>query len=222
MSTPGKTVLMVMTSYDAIDADHPTGLWLEEFAAPWQLFLDAGCQVTVASIQGGSVPLDPRSLVDDEKMSSWHEAVSALQQTVPLNSLIEHRYDAIFLPGGHGTMFDLPENPTLQGMLRHHYENDRVVAAVCHGPAGLIDVTLSDGSYLVTGNTLTAFTDAEERAAQLVEMMPFLLESELRQRGANFKSGDLWSSHVETDGKLVTGQNPASSAAAAEAVLNLL
>lgn len=222
MSAADKTILMVVTGQGEIDADHPTGLWLEEFAIPWQLFCEAGFKVTVASPLGGNTPLDPRSLEDDEQVVAWRKAQAALAQTTPLRSVAAHSYAAVFLPGGHGTMFDLPACHELQALLRSQYEAGRIVAAVCHGPAGLVDVLLSDGQPLVSGKRLTAFTDAEERAVELDGLMPFLLETELRRQGANFIEGDLWSSHVEVDGNLVTGQNPASSGAAAEAVIALL
>ncbi|TYO98166.1 putative intracellular protease/amidase [Geothermobacter ehrlichii] len=222
MSVPDRKILMVVTSHDCIDVDHPTGLWLEEFAVPWQIFRAAGISVTVASPLGGAAPLDPRSLEDDARVAAWAEARSALMETMPLRTLPMHRFDAVFLVGGHGTMFDFPECPELQVLLRTHFANGSLVAAVCHGPAGLVGVDLDDGSPLVAGRRLTAFTDAEERAVELDGLMPFLLESELRERGADFVAGEAWRSHVEIDGNLITGQNPASSAAAAEAVLQRL
>lgn len=222
MSSTQKSVLIVVTSHNEIAPDKPTGLWLEEFAVPWQLFKEAGCKVTVASPLGGSTPVDPRSLGDDAKVAAWREAESVLMETTGLDDLALHKFDAIFLPGGHGTMFDLPENPHLKAMLHAQFKAGRIVSAVCHGPAGLVDIQLSNGQALVSGRTLTAFTDAEEKAVGLDGDMPFLLESELREKGANFVVGEPWGSHVEVDGKLVTGQNPASSAATAEAVLQLL
>jgi len=222
MSASQKTVLIVVTSHDEIGPDKPTGLWLEEFAVPWQLFKEAGCRVSVASPLGGRTPIDPRSMEDEAKVAAWREAENILMQTTGLDELALHKFDAIFLPGGHGTMFDLPENPHLKAMLHAQFEAGRIVAAVCHGPAGLVDVMLSDGRPLVAGRTLTAFTDAEEKAVGLDGEMPFLLESELREKGANFVVGEPWASHVEIDGRLVTGQNPASSAATAEAVIKSL
>ncbi len=222
MTTPAKKVLMVVTSHNEIDADHPTGLWLEEFAVPWDIFRAAGFEVRIASPLGGAAPLDPRSLEDNANVRAWQQAENILQTTEELRLLLTHRFDAVFLPGGHGTMFDFPENDALQRLIRSHFEAGSVVAAVCHGPAGLVHVDLKDGRPLVQGRRLTAFTDAEEKAVELDGLMPFLLETELRARGADFVAGELWGSHVEVDGNLVTGQNPASSAAAAEAVVALL
>lgn len=222
MTLPDRKILMVVTSHDCIDAEHPTGLWLEEFAVPWQLFRAAGVPVTVASPLGGAAPLDPRSLEDDAQVVAWSEARSVLMETIALRNLLTHRFSAVFLAGGHGTMFDFPECPELQTLLRTHFADGSLLAAVCHGPAGLVHVDLDDGSPLVAGRRLTAFTDAEEKAVELDGLMPFLLESELRERGADFVAGESWSSHVEIDGNLITGQNPASSTAVAEALLQRL
>jgi len=222
MSAIPKSVLIVVTSHDEIGPDQPTGLWLEEFAVPWQLFQEAGLKVSVASPLGGSTPLDPRSLADEARVAAWRDAENVLMQTTGIDDLALHKFDAIFLPGGHGTMFDLPENPHLKAMLHSQFEAGRIVAAVCHGPAGLVDVTLNDGRPLVFGRTLTAFTDEEERAVGLDKAMPFLLETELREKGAKFVVGEPWGSHVEIDGQLITGQNPASSGATAEAVIKQL
>jgi len=218
----GKEILLVVTSADRIKDGKLTGLWLEEFAVPYQLFSGVGYTVTVASPKGGAAPLDPRSLADEAQVKGWSEAVAVLQTTVPLSTVSADRYAAIFLPGGHGTMFDLPGQPQLQALLRQFHASGKVIAAVCHGPAGLVGVTDQSGTPLVAGKTLTAFTDDEERAVELDQEMPFLLESRLRQEGAKFVVGPQWASHVEVDGLLVTGQNPASSAAAAEAVIKLL
>nr|WP_216355501.1 type 1 glutamine amidotransferase domain-containing protein [Geothermobacter hydrogeniphilus] len=222
MPVLNKTVLMVVTSHDELAPGKPTGLWLEEFAIPWQLFREAGLKVSIASPLGGNVPIDPRSIEDEDKVVAWREAENVLLQTASLDELQLHKFDAIFLPGGHGAMFDLPENPVLKALLHSQIEAGRIVAAVCHGPAALVEVSLSDGRPLVAGRTLTAFTDAEERAVGLEDAVPFLLEAELRAKGADFVAGELWASHVEVDDKLVTGQNPASSAATAEAVIRLL
>jgi putative intracellular protease/amidase len=213
-----RNVLIVVTSHDRIDENHRTGLWLEEFALPYEEFLKAGYSVTVASPKGGSAPLDPRSVEGEQ----WASARAVLQNTLPLNQVSGEGYDAIFLPGGHGTMFDLPDNAGLQKLLQSFAEADKVVAAVCHGPAGLVNVRLSDGTPLVSGKTLTAFTDDEERAAQLDKQMPFLLESKLREQGAKFVVAPNFAAHVQRDGKLVTGQNPASSAGVARAVIEAL
>ncbi|KAB8145837.1 type 1 glutamine amidotransferase domain-containing protein [Chloroflexia bacterium SDU3-3] len=215
-----KRILMVVTSHDIIPATNtPTGLWFEEFATPYNILREAGVAITTASPRGGVVPIDPNSLpVPDDAQ----DAYAALQQTLPLAEVSAAGFDAIFLPGGHGTMFDLPESGALHQLLRAFAEGDKVIAAVCHGPAGLVGATLSDGTPLVAGKTITAFTNDEEEAAQHTNDMPFLLESRLRELGAVFVPQPNWSDHIEQDGKLITGQNPQSSASIARAVADAL
>ncbi|MDP8966175.1 MAG: type 1 glutamine amidotransferase domain-containing protein [Cyanobacteriota bacterium] len=221
MSQP-KRILIVVTSHDHIDDTHPTGLWLEEFAIPYTEFKSNGFDVTVASPQGGKAPLDPRSEPKPEEASNSAEARAALEDTKVLASLSAEDFDAIFLPGGHGTMFDLPNNEALQKLLGAFGETDKVIAAVCHGPAGFVGVTSPNGTPLVAGKTLTAFTDEEERAVELDKLMPFLLETKLRELGGQFIVKPNWSDHVEQDGKLITGQNPPSSGSVARAVIEAL
>jgi putative intracellular protease/amidase len=218
----GKEILMIVTSADRMTSGKPTGLWLEEFAVPYQLFRAAGFNVTVASPKGGAAPVDPRSLTDAAKVRQWESPAAVLRTTIPLAQVKADQYVAIFLPGGHGTMFDLPGNRHLKELLQQFLAANKVVAAVCHGPSGFVGAVGKDGKPLVAGKTITAFTDNEERAVALDKEMPFLLESKLRGEGAKFVVGEKWKSHVEVDGKLVTGQNPASSAATAEAVINQL
>lgn len=219
MSTT-KRVLVVVTSHDHIPATgQATGLWFEEFATPYKELQAGGIAVTVASPHGGKAPIDPRSLPIPEDAA---DAYAALQHTESLATIDAAAFDAIFLPGGHGTMFDLPEHPDLQRLLQAFAEDDKVIAAVCHGPAGLVNATLSDGTPLVAGKTITAFTDEEERAAQMTEEMPFLLETRLRAVGATFIAHANWAEHIEQDGNLITGQNPQSSARIARAVLTTL
>ena len=217
-----KRILIVVTSHDHIDATHPTGLWFEEFAIPYKEFLSQCFDITVASPRGGNVPLDPRSEPKPEEAEQTAQARSVLRQTLPLSEVAATNFDAIFLPGGHGTMFDLPENTTLQHLLGEFASQDKVIAAVCHGPAGLVGAHLANGTPLVAGKTITAFTNSEERAAELDQSMPFLLESRLRALGGNFIAQPNWSDHVERDRKLITGQNPQSSASVAKAVIEAL
>jgi len=216
----GKKILMVVTSHRQM-GDKETGIWLSEFAEPYDLFKAEGYDITVASIAGGRAPVDPRS-IDAEKAQKWRDAIAALEATVPVEQVSSEGHDAIFLPGGHGTMFDLPGNARLQSLIREFYESGRVVAAVCHGPAGLVGVTLASGEPLVKGRRVTSFTDEEERAVGLDGVMPFLLETRLRELGADFVAADKWANHVETDGRLVTGQNPQSGESAARKVVELL
>lgn len=216
-------ILMVVTSHDRIDADHATGLWFEEFAVPFAKFRAAGYRVDVASPRGGDTPIDARSLENSAAMPDNESARAALRDTRILDAGITARdYAAVFFPGGHGTMFDLPDNPQVQRLIREFAEADKVIASVCHGPACLVGVRLRDGTAFVKGRKVTSFTDSEERAVQLDRAMPFLLESRLREQGAQFVPAKDWADNIVVDGRLVTGQNPQSSGSAAEAVIALL
>lgn len=217
----GKTisVLMVATGAARMTNGEATGVWLEEFAVPYQAFRDAGYEVVVATPAGGEVPVDPRSI---EEREEWRGAQAALAGSVPLGEVAARDFDAIFLPGGHGVMFDLADNTELAGVLRQLDEKERVISAVCHGPAALVNATRADGTPLVAGRRITGFTNAEEEAAGHTAKMPFLLESRLRELGAEFVPNDNWANHVEVDGRLITGQNPQSSASIARAVIAAL
>lgn len=212
---------MLVTSTGQTLNGKQTGIWLEEFAVPYQLFIDAGFSVSVVSPRGGAAPLDPGSEQVENK-AQWQDAIKQLTATRSIDAVSAADYDAIFLPGGHGTMFDLPDDKNVQKLLSEFLRKDKVIAAVCHGPAGFVGVSTSDGKPLVAGKTVTSFTDEEEAAVGMVEEVPFQLESRLREQGANFVGAENWADHVEVDGKLVTGQNPASSRSAAEAVIALL
>ncbi|SDN10721.1 type 1 glutamine amidotransferase domain-containing protein [Sediminibacillus halophilus] len=215
-----KKVLMVVTNHTTITDDHKTGLWLEEFAVPYLVFKEKGYEVKVTSISGGEVALDPNSI--DEKSPDWAEAEEALKDTVKLSKEDAEGFDAIFLPGGHGTMFDFPNNDTLLYVLQQFAEQGNIIGSVCHGPAGLVNATYKDGTPLVKGKRVSAFTDAEEKEMQLDQHMPFLLESKLRENGALFEAAENWSDHSVRDGNLVTGQNPQSSKSTAEKVVEAL
>ncbi len=216
-----KTILIIVTSHDQIDAEHPTGLWFEEFAVPYQLFRETGYVVTVASLKGGQTPIDPRSVPNAEQAEAQAEALQALKETQPLSSVNSEDYDAVFFPGGHGTMYDLP-SPEVGRIVSQFAEAQKVVAAVCHGPAALVEAKRSDGMPLVQGHKVTGFTNAEEEAVELDKLMPFLLESRLRELGAEFVAASNWSDHVVVDGNLITGQNPQSSGSTAQAVIEVL
>jgi putative intracellular protease/amidase len=216
-----RSILMVVTTHDRIDDEHPTGLWLEEFAVPYRLFREQGYDVTVASPKGGSTPIDPRSLPENPDDPAIAEAMQALKNTAVLAGLDASGFDAVFFPGGHGTMFDLP-NPEIGRVVTDFATQDKVVASVCHGPAALVEARLPDGTPLVRGRRITSFSDAEEREVQLDKHMPFLLESRLRELGAQVETAANWSDHVVVDGKLITGQNPQSSGAAARALIEAL
>lgn len=215
-------ILMFVTGADQTQHGKQTGIWLEEFAVPYLLFKEAGYTITVASPQGGAAPIDPGSQKGVAQNGEWAEALSRLENTVSAPSLSADNFEAIFFPGGHGTMFDLPGNMDVKRLLQEFDKQNKIIAAVCHGPAAFVGAQKADGTALVKGRTITGFTDAEETAAGMVEEVPFLLETTLRNEGGQFVTAKEWSSHVEVDGRFVTGQNPASSEATAKAVLNLL
>lgn len=216
-----KRILMLVTSHDKMDDKHPTGIWLSEFAEPYEEFQKAGYAITVTSPKGGPAPIDPRSL-NEENERRWEAAIARLKDTVPVAAVNPDEYDALFVPGGHGTMFDFPVDPNVRTLVRRFAEANKVIAAVCHGPAALVGVVLSNGQPLVAGKRVTAFTNEEERAVQLDKLVPFLLESRLRELGAHFIAAEKWTDHVEQDGLLITGQNPQSGISAAQAVIRTL
>jgi putative intracellular protease/amidase len=217
-----KSVLIVVTSAAEMVSGEATGVWLEEYAVPYMAFQAQDYRVSVASIQGGRAPVDPRSEPDAEQRAAWQPAIEALENTQELATFDAADFDAVFMPGGHGTTIDFPNSEVLQGLLRGFAERDKVIAAVCHGPACLMNVTLADGTPLVAGKVLTGFTNQEESAAGLSEKVPFLLESSLRDQGARFVAEPEWSDHVEVDGRLITGQNPQSTQRIAQTVIETL
>ncbi len=206
-----KKILIVVTTADEMKEGHKTGLWLSEFGEAYVEFDKLGYEKTVASPLGGKAPIDHRSL-EGELPQVILDTAKHLKNTIKLDEIDDvTKYDAIFIPGGHGPMFDLPDNEKLQSIIRELYEADKVVAAVCHGPVGLVNVTLSDGSPLVKDKTVTSFTDEEEKEMTLDRFMPFLLETKLRERGAKFVGQSNWSNHAQIDGNIITGQNPQST-----------
>lgn len=217
-------VLIVTTSHDRFEGAnaHPTGVWMEEFALPYLDLLKNDIEMTIASPKGGAMPVDPRSLPTPNQEKAWQSAISASKQTIKLSEVAATEFDAIFLPGGHGPMFDLPDNPDLQRLLREFHDAGKIIAAVCHGPVGLVGATLSDGTPLVKDKVLTAYTYSEEIAAKLDREVPFILEQRLRELGAIFIADENKANHVERDGNLITGQNPNSSASIARALVTAL
>jgi putative intracellular protease/amidase len=213
-----KHILMIVTSHNHLPNGKPTGMWFEEFAIPYQIFRAQGYRVTVASPTGGSAPIDPGSLPADGEPA---DLLGVVAHTRPLAEIRVEDHDALFLPGGHGTMFDLP-SPAVGALVGRFADQGKAVAAVCHGPAGLVAARRADGRPVVAGHQLTAFTNAEEAAVHLTEVMPFLLETRLRELGAAFIDAPLWSDHVVVDRLLITGQNPQSSASAAQALVEVL
>ena len=214
-----KKVLMVVTNHTTITDDHKTGLWLEEFAVPYNVFKEKGYDVKVTSIDGGEVALDPNSIEDRPE---WKDAEAELKDTQKLSQDDAEGVDAIFLPGGHGTMFDFPDSETLQYVLQRFADEEKVIGSVCHGPSALVNATDRSGTPIVKGKKVTAFTDSEEKEMQLDMHMPFLLETKLREKGANFESDENWQDFSVRDGNLVTGQNPQSSRSTAEKVVEAL
>ncbi|MBB2168146.1 type 1 glutamine amidotransferase domain-containing protein [Gluconacetobacter aggeris] len=223
-------ILMILTSSAEMgDVGEPTGLWFEELATPYYAFVDAGALVTLASIQGGPAPIDPRSVkAKGENEASVDRflgdavASAALNVTLRIEGIDAASYDAIFLPGGHGTMWDLPNSTELAGLLDKAWAHGKVVAAVCHGPAGLVNVQDETGALLVKDRRITCFTDSEECAVGLDAAVPFLLETRLRELGGRYESVADFQPFAVTDGRLVTGQNPASSALTAKHTLGAL
>ncbi|MFN7125190.1 MAG: type 1 glutamine amidotransferase domain-containing protein [Allorhizobium sp.] len=222
-------ILMVLTSHDQLgDTGKKTGFWLEEFAAPYYVLKDAGAEITLASPKGGQPPLDPKSDEPDaqteatDRFKADQTAQQLLASTTPLSHIDPADFDAVFYPGGHGPLWDLTEDKDSIALIEAFAAKDRPVATVCHAPGVLRHVKGKDGKPLVSGKKVTGFTNSEEEAVGLTEVVPFLVEDMLRERGGHYEKGDDWGVYVVTDGKLVTGQNPASSEKAAKALLALL
>jgi putative intracellular protease/amidase len=219
-------VLMVLTSHDRLgDTGRKTGFWLEEFAAPYYVLKDAGLEITLASPRGGQPPVDPKS--DDpasetdamRRFKGDREAQAALAHTVKLSEISPDDYDAVFYPGGHGPLWDLSEDRDSIRLIETLYAAGKPVGAVCHGPAAFRRARAPDGSPLVRGKSVTGFSDTEEAAAGLTDVVPFLVEDMLKENGGRYSKAADWQPHAVTDGNLVTGQNPASSEPAAHALL---
>jgi putative intracellular protease/amidase len=221
-------ILMVLTSHGKLgDTGRKTGFWLEEFAAPYYTFLDAGAAVTLASPKGGQPPLDPVSDTPEGQTDMTRRfkqdpaAQAILAKTLTLTDIKAADHDAVFYPGGHGPMWDLAEDAHSIALIEAFYNTGKPVAAVCHAPGVLHRVEVQ-GQSIVKGKRVTGFTNSEEEAVQLTRIVPFLVEDELKRLGGLYEKAADWASFVVTDGRLVTGQNPASSKAGAEALLKLL
>jgi putative intracellular protease/amidase len=221
-------ILMVLTSHDQLgNTGRKTGFWLEEFAAPYFVFTDAGVQLTLASPKGGQPPIDPKSDLPENQTPAMarfkqdQAAQTALSQTVRLADVKAEDYDTVFYVGGHGPMWDLVDNPDSIALIESFYNSGKPVAAVCHSPAVLHRVTYR-GAPIVKGKRVTGFTNGEEEAVHLTNVVPFLVEDELKRLGGHYEKAPDWQSFAIVDGRLITGQNPASSTAAAQALLTLL
>jgi putative intracellular protease/amidase len=222
-------ILMVLTSHDKLgDTGRRTGFWLEEFAAPYYTFKDAGAEIVLASPKGGQPPLDPKSNEPDfqtdltRRFEADPDAKAQLAATVRLDSVRAEDFDTVFYPGGHGPMWDLAEDQTSIKLLESMIGAGKPIALVCHAPGALRHVRTADGKPLVQGKKVTGFTNSEEEAVGLTKVVPFLVEDELKAKGGIFSKTADWQPYVLTDGLLITGQNPASSAPAAKALLKLL
>lgn len=219
-------ILMLLTSHDQLgNTEQKTGFWLEEFASPYYVFKDAKAEITLASPAGGQPPLDPKSDEPDFQTDATRRfkddvaAQTALANTLKLSDVSAKKYDAVFYPGGHGPLWDLADNRDSIALIETMYAAGKPVAAVCHAPAVLKQAKNQDGSPLVKGKSVTGFSNSEEEAVQLAKVVPFLLENELKAKGAIYSKGEDWQPYATTDGNLITGQNPASSELVAQAVL---
>jgi len=221
-------ILMVLTSHDVLGSTgRKTGFWLEEFAAPYFVFKDAGVDVTLASPKGGQPPIDPKSDLPENQTPAMARfkkdaaAQRALANTVKLGSVKAEDYDTVFYPGGHGPMWDLAESPESIALLEAFYNSGKPIALVCHAPGVLRHVKYK-GAPLVQGKHVTGFTNGEEEEVKLTKVVPFLVEDELLRLGAIFEKKANWQPFAITDGHLVTGQNPASSTVGAQALLKVM
>jgi putative intracellular protease/amidase len=222
-------ILIVLTSHDQLgDTGNKTGFWLEEFAAPYYRLLEAKAELTLASPAGGQPPLDPKSDEVDAQTEATHrfnadpEAQAALANTVKLEEVQADDFDAVFYPGGHGPLWDLVENSASISLIERFIATNKPVAAVCHAPAVLVNVHDAAGQPLTRGKRVTGFSNSEEAAVGLTDIVPFLLEDRLVELGASYEKTDDWHPLVVVDGQLITGQNPASSAAVAAALVEAL
>ena len=221
-------ILMILTSHDQLgNTGRKTGFWLEEFAAPYYVFRDAGAELTLASPKGGQPPIDPKSDLPENQTPAMRRfkidevAQMDLAQTVKLADVKSEDFDTIFYVGGHGPMWDLVDNPASIALIESFYNSGKPVAAVCHAPAVFHRVTYK-GAPLVKGKRVTGFTNGEEEAVQLTKIMPFLVEDELKRLGGLYEKASDWQSFAIVDDRLITGQNPTSSTAAAQALLKRL
>ena len=223
-------ILMIVTANSRMgDSDAATGIWAEELAVPYYALLDAGAEITLASPAGGLAPIDPRSIKprgENDAIIERFLADDALQAQIAATpraaDFDASNFDAIFFPGGHGTMWDLPFDAGVKRAVESAWTSGNLIASVCHGAAGLVSARLADGTPLVKGRLVNSFTDSEEIAVGLDKTVPFMLESRLRELGANFKGAADWQAFAIRDGQLITGQNPQSSELVATMLLDAL
>ena len=222
-------VLMVLTSHSELgDTGEKTGFWIEEFASPYYVLADGGAEITIASPKGGQPPVDPKSETKDAQTPSTGRfykdniAIDKVAHSFKLSDMKPEDYDAVFYPGGHGPLWDLATDETSIKLIEAFYNHKKPIAFVCHAPAALVNVKAANGEPLVKGKHLTGFSNTEEEAVKLTDVVPFLLEDELTKNGAQYSKGADWASYVKQDGLLITGQNPGSSEEAANLLLKEL
>lgn len=219
-----KKILFVVTSHDKKgDTGESTGYYLGEVSHPWEILHNAGYEIDFVSPKGGTPPVDGFDLKDPVNKEFWESKDKAkIDHSLQPSQVNANDYSTIFYAGGHGAMWDFADNEKLAAIASKIYDNGGIVAAVCHGPAGLVNITLSNGTYLVDGKKISAFTNEEESEVKLTNVVPFLLEDKLKERGAIFEKSGLWQNHVTTDQRVITGQNPQSAKSVGEAILKAL
>lgn len=220
-----KKILFVVTSHDKKGSTgEDTGYYLGEVSHPWEVLHHAGYEIDFVSPKGGTPPVDGFDLKDPVNKEFWEnkEYKSKIDHSLTPSQVNPQEYSTIFYAGGHGAMWDFADNKELAKIASTIYENGGIVAGVCHGPAGLVNIKLNNGKYLVDGKKINAFTNEEESAVKLTNVVPFLLEDKLKERGAKFEKSGLWQNHVVTDQRVITGQNPQSAKSVGEAILKEL
>lgn len=222
-------ILIVLTSHSQLgETDEKTGFWIDEFATPYYVLVDAGATITIASPAGGQPPVDPKSEAEDaqslatQRFYTDFDAIDKVANSHRLSDVKASDFDAVFYPGGHGPLWDLATDKTSIQLIEDFYNAQKPIAFVCHAPAALVNVKAENGQPLVKGKNVTGFSDTEEEAVGLTKVVPFLLEQELKKLGAHYTKGKNWGSFVQQDGLLITGQNPGSSEAVAELLLKTL
>ena len=222
-------ILIVLTSHsDLGETDKKTGFWIEEFTTPYYVLADGGAIITIASPKGGQPPVDPMSEKADAQSPSTarfykdNALIDQVATSLKLSDIDSNDFDAVFYPGGHGPLWDLANDKDSIQLIENFYNAQKPISFVCHAPAALLNAKIENGDWIVKGKKVTGFSDTEEEAVGLTKVVPFLLEDELKNKGAQYSKGDDWSSYTQQDGLLITGQNPASSEAVAKLLLKTL
>ncbi|WP_196593435.1 type 1 glutamine amidotransferase domain-containing protein [Pectinatus sottacetonis] len=216
-----KKILIIVTNVDAIDKNHPTGVWLEEFSIPYNKFLRANYDMTIASPIGGKAPVDPLS-IPEKLPKEWQPALDILNDTKPLADIPYENFDAVIIPGGHGPMLDLAKNTLVAKIILYFASNNKLIASICHGAAALTAAVDKNNRSILVDRNITGFTNEEESFTKLDKILPFSLEDKLKQLGARYIKNGPWQEHIVIDGNLITGQNPQSSALFTKAVIDNL